>query len=74
MDQEIKDLPDGRKGGETEAAKQRLLARSIRAQRELKEARVEFSKAQGNALRSLKYIERAEGVAYSELGQPAEER
>ncbi len=59
FDQEIQDLPDGRAGGETQAVKQRMLEKSQRAKRELKEARAEFSKAQRNVLRNLKFIERA---------------
>lgn len=59
LDQEVKDMPDGRKGSDTEAAKQRLHERCIRAAQDLKNARTEYSKAQRTAIRTLRLMERA---------------
>lgn len=59
LDQEVKDMPDGRKGSDTEAVKQRLHERCIRAAQDLKNARTEYSKAQRTAIRTWRLMERA---------------
>ena len=58
LDQEVKDMADGRKGSDTEAAKLRLQERCVRAAQDLKMARTEFSKSQRTAIRTLRLMER----------------
>ena len=59
IDQEVKDMPSGRKGTDTEGAKLRLQERCTRASQDLKKARTEYSKAQRSAIRTLRLMERA---------------
>lgn len=59
LDQEVKDMADGRPGSETQAAKQRLQERCMRAAQDLKTARTEYSKSQRTAIRTLRLMERA---------------
>lgn len=59
LDQEVKDTADGRPGSETQAAKQRLQERCVRAAQDLKAAKTEYSKSQRTAIRTLKLMERA---------------
>ena len=58
LDQEVKDMADGRKGSDTEAAKQRLQERCILAAQDLKLARTDYSKSQRTAIRTLRLMER----------------
>lgn len=59
LDQEVKDMADGRPGSDTQAAKQRLQERCTRAAQDLKQARTEYSKSQRTAIRTLRLMERA---------------